>query len=845
MCVDDPMMLFRRLLFGSLMAIACGTGLCAQTVEWIARPPRLGRGLYMGMRAVVVDTARGIAYADSWERRAVMRSSGRGHVWRGEYAPENEVVNFARSTVVLAGGELLLYGLRVTRSLVAYVSEDGGVTWRFLSTDTMLVKTDGSCTIQDIVPPGHVVLRADEPDGREYVSSDAGRTWRALDRTAIPVSSRYTVYPAPAVRAAIRDGVWWTMDVRRDTVWTATDVPEDVSTWFALGEAFVGLRGGVLVWRGGPGRPVVRIDSVDRPGFGTGGYGLTVIDLKRISDSVVIAVDHSGLVVKITDKGEVITVIDAGTRSDRFSLVYDGLQHAGSTTYLAWDLHDREPTYPAPSRRLEVFVRSHTGRIGVYQRPARFEVGHVDYGLAGDSLLFVQREDNVVREVLRSTDDGESWWLPDSIVSETLTPGSMGFRSSLRTASGVLLMQSDRDQCIRQSDTGFRELRHAYTDAAVWNAAYGAPYWLEDVKHRHPVPAMVDDRAFVPSSVLSRIDPTTGAPIDTVLAHPVSFVQRIGPSRLVAARDSLWLSDDVGLTWRFVPVSVPSVADSIRGSISDVREQEGRLFCALRGYSGAANDGVPEAYRYGGMVVSDDDGATWHASPGWPSAFPHVAAITTLGNGVLAAHASRVMIDTTITASGARASRAVIEEAGLFRSTDNGETWVLVRQDGVSSLRYPDADPSFLYLREGHTLAITYGGRLIESFDGGASWDFVPEEGLGLAQVRHMVDEGSGRIRLSTTHGIAMLGIGSTSVSPRASAASPLDVRLTRDGRLEVHTDHGARTVAVYDLLGRCWRSVVADGPVTTVDLVGLAPGAHIVTATFGNRTERAMIVVP
>jgi photosystem II stability/assembly factor-like uncharacterized protein len=166
--------------------------------------------------------------------------------------------------------------------------------------------------------------------------------------------------------------------------------------------------------------------------------------------------------------------------------------------------------------------------------------------------------------------------------------------------------------------------------------------------------------------------------------------------------------------------------------------------------SGPDRDRIYAAVEVGGVLVSDDEGATWRladGSDGRPDMDRDLG--TLIHPDVHSISVHQTSSDNVAAATG----------GGLFRSTDGGSTWKNIYSCYIRAMWIDPGD--LQHIVAGPADGVSRNGRIEESFDGGRTWH-PASEGLNLPWPRTMVE----RFFRSGDHLFAVLSDGKLWAKP-------------------------------------------------------------------------------
>jgi photosystem II stability/assembly factor-like uncharacterized protein len=249
-------------------------------------------------------------------------------------------------------------------------------------------------------------------------------------------------------------------------------------------------------------------------------------------------------------------------------------------------------------------------------------------------------------------------------------------------------------------------------------------------------------------------------------AHHVTSVSVQGASLLVGATDGILCSEDWGQTWyrpdaglsvphvRWVsyhprtpgvalagtePAAIFRTTDNAHTwqacpEVDRLRDELG-WYLPYSPEAGCVRDfafadygrRVYAAVEQGGLLRSDDAGESWHLVEGSPGN-PHIPLPTPFIHNDVHSVAVRPTSPDQVTAS---------TGGGLYRSGDGGQTWSHLYDCYCRAVWLDPGDPSHIIF--GPATGVDESGRIEESLNGGASWHGAAE-GLSTPWPHHMVE---------------------------------------------------------------------------------------------------------
>lgn len=203
-----------------------------------------------------------------------------------------------------------------------------------------------------------------------------------------------------------------------------------------------------------------------------------------------------------------------------------------------------------------------------------------------------------------------------------------------------------------------------------------------------------------------------------LLAHP----DRPGGVFAGTEPAGIFVSTDDGQTWTGRP-EVENLRDELGWWLPYSPEAgcvRGFAFHGARGYA---------AVEVGGVLRTDDGGSTWRLAPG-SSGDPQFDEPQT---GFIHADVHSVEVHPTSPDLVFAATNA-----GLYRSVNGGVQWERINADGYTRAAWPDPDDPD-HIISGPAAGVGSGGRVLETQDGGASWEPL-HTGLDAPWRRTMVE---------------------------------------------------------------------------------------------------------
>ena len=526
--------------------------------------------------------------------------------------------------------------------------------------------------------------------------------------------------------------------------------------------------------RGSSDEAFVEVDSI----AGAGGdlRPLHADSLIRYADSLIIVIDHDGLVVRVDLPQLSMRVLADVTDAVAGGRPMDVVMGYRTILFTAEDAptNDRRGmTY----RLVDVERTTVTASFGAalpsiyFRRPGSLSV--VD-----DSILIAIGDFPASRVIVRSTDLGQSWFEPaflhgwddrhTTVYLPVMTAGRYG-------DSTMVLVTTDHTVMTQEREGAPRIRRFAASDAVAWYPPTVADQ-ASNTRWRRPVPVLDRMGLITFTPYVTRIDPFTGNTIDTLLPRISSLFRRLDATTVAAGRDSLWVTYNNGDEWYFLHEGLPGDEGLHRPGVGDAAlASDGSLLVGLRGYgSNLLGEGY-QPYVAGGVYRSTDRGASFEAAV-WPDSLPFVHRILRCSTGTLLACADGVALQSIKDSlrPEEHLTAYVVERSSIVRSTDDGRTWTIVASDGAGHAQN-NIDRTIVDLGTA-IMALTSRGYVAVSTDDGRTW-FTPQI-LGLDQdpIHDIVVDRDGSVLLATGRGLARLQWETTSAARGGEAAEPVDI---------------------------------------------------------------------
>lgn len=339
--------------------------------------------------------------------------------------------------------------------------------------------------------------------------------------------------------------------------------------------------------------------------------------------------------------------------------------------------------------------------------------------------------------------------------------------------------------------------------------------------------------------------------VDTLLDHRATFFRLLPFSGIYASGyDTLWFSFDQGLEWTAVNLDIQKSAPGMRAPIGDVLElPSGTILLGLRGrwFQIAADDFATD--RVGGIWRTTDRGDTWENMSTDLRMDTYVSALyRNPRTGTLIACAGNI-VDRSLFATGILGPPIERQSFGIYRSTDDGESWERTfswGNHGTELLHHAQCsiDP------HGDLHLVAFPRYYLRSRDDGKTWSFPHTEGIQSALVYSLCESPNGEsLYLATTRGLCEITSSTTSSADEQQLQGSIDQLYVQqtDGSVDVsfpHIDHG--TMRVFSIRGQQQTVLsIENQSSVTVDVSSLVRGVYIIVVEHGKSTYSGRISIP
>jgi len=345
--------------------------------------------------------------------------------------------------------------------------------------------------------------------------------------------------------------------------------------------------------------------------------------------------------------------------------------------------------------------------------------------------------------------------------------------------------------------------------------------------------------------------------IDVPGVGDVTAVAITDDSVIVVSRsyDSTRISTNNGQTWTTI-IGPEKPSFELPVCVGDVeRAADGSLIIGFLGYGRVGTDSTRPAE--GGIWRSVDGGQTWQKSSGL-GVDEFVWSLCRSSSGALIANVSDIRANNPSEGGGNR--RFVAITCRIYRSTDNGQTWVRVHDDPVFGGTIHLGRRSVVMGPSGEIVTCGWSSGVLRSLDDGLTWATVADDGLlGSDIARDVAVLRNGRIVVGSDRGATIIGEPTTSIDvvepvpyfDLGVTPNPVqeNVRLT----LYNSTRAGAplSDLAIYDLNGNIVRNLndQLNGATTNarhtvdVNVSDLPTGIYIATVRGKRRISRTFMI--
>ena len=855
--------------------------LTAQQPEWLMQIPKYGR-LKGGSGVMCVDRTRSTILFDGGPYDTYATSDG-GQTWRTIFDIKMFFIDVATSWTIDWSGKWYYVGNVYMKLPVNLVSEDGGNTMRYLVKDTNDLGLSGRYEIRPTyIQPSTVIFdiqNSGHPFDGANITCDAGTTWKNVKSPSISFN---------AMRLApIRPGYFGLVDKEGMTIEVDACTGEQTPTQIDSRSRWVQLRNGTVVqtsWRGGVSignrsTLAFRTDTVYTAPGDTVARKIVCQYVGLINDTLALVVGRYGEVWTVGQD----TVLKAHYVPKRYT-AYQQVTAVGSLGDLLL-VKTYIPEGNAAAGTVYTLINTATGTTTIHARPASVE--YLAFRATLDQYQIVPASDSVwyggflSGELLMTTNAGSTWKLVSNITPNPqwgesyigvsrLYPRGDGSMAVLSEHGRVMLNEPGVNSWeIVVSGPFLHKIKLSPNTTAqiTRGSLLFGPDMYRQYRHRYG-PSQVHfahpDTMWVTGDVVTRYAPD-GSFVDTVLARKSRFIKQLSPSIIVSAMDSVYFSFNQGKEWVYTSKTMPVLVrgkDTTRAAIGDmIVANDGAIIAGLRGmriydldstYQRVSRDTTP-----GGLVISTNDGNTWERIPNTIDTSLYISSLHKTPNGTLLCIAAEVNIDPWYIDSfsgeyGRRSSLEInfrgqdyqLDQSYIYRSTDNGRTWtrVFIFPDREA---LGDTEIRFIEMPDGRVMALHPDFGVAISADDGKRWAVGDPLNIGNPEINDIAFTPDGYAHFATSEGYARLRIDDiVSVDERniAPEASDLLVYVTRDGRIQLSSDRGISSVALYAMDGRAVSSTQVRASEFSVDISAQPHGVYAVEAMIDGVPVRRMV---
>jgi len=823
-------------LFGItvMMLVTMSVPMRAQIIDWVPRIPLLQTGWQTpGALEVYEDSTRNRLMTVGWRLGSVFRSVDNGETWQGVYSLGTDVVGKQGQIYVAPDGRYLWYGLTPWNQRVALKSSDGGETWRLFTQDTMVLKDGSYRGLERVIPPTNIRAFDSSRTGGFVVSSDLGETWRRVARP--PSDTLGTYYPedepqaGPNILYYTGKPYLYRFDASKDTVWAETRVDHRATFIVEVDAGVVSKLGnGFRIYASYADSSHIdvtrwRNDDTNEE------IELTIDHVLRMDDSTAYAIDSRGWIFEVRPRSRHIRCISPfgkafqvndGVKHDKPQLIFASTHRNKCIVVHGYSqqAHDSTRVW-----RVAELIDGAVARVDtVLSRRADLIVnGRFPLTYLGEQGLFMFTMSPLgFREVVRTTNLGETWSHIARVSSDELDPSFIGVRSTIRDPDGTLLAHTTQDHCVTPREVGALEYTQRLTGQnALFRTEPGTLFANTATLHRD------GNRVLRAGRVLTTYDYKRGRATDTILPRGATMYRRLTPTMTAAGADSLWVSFNDGLEWAHVSAALVSPVASPRGQFSDVcRTSNGTLLTAIRGVDYFDVDERRGMVCYGGIARSTDDGDRWQWVETLPDSMRFVTRLVSVNDSTIVAVAGRMLIDSAQFKSDG-SFRAEVAASALLLSTNDGRTWSITQRDARIGMARGDTEPDILDLGNGVVLASLFSGSAYISTTSGRSWNILELPDLGLGSVYSFRREENGDIMIATSVGAGYLRLPGITFATEQEHKPALSLRIHQH-RVEITADK-ASSVRIIGIDGRVVEQHDAVAGMHTIDLSSLLRGTY------------------
>ncbi len=873
----------RCIVLSAIAAVTCLLQVMptlAQEPEWMARIPKYFR-LKGGSSTLSSDNTRNMIMFDGGAYDTYVTPDS-GATWRNVFERKMFFIDVSSSWKIDQRGRWYYFGRVYVKFNMNLVSEDAGITLRYLFPDSSVFgdRFDlGEQTPWLIQPDALVFDNTNAPNASNrglIVTTDAGRSTKL-----VPVGGTYSKVNYRTVQPGVMS---WPVEQFEGTYEISMATGEKTKVDRPPYNISVRLRDSTVVQIAYIGGDTLKIrrpgDSVSReittfrdPDTDTL-RRIAIRDMHLISDTMAVIYGKFGEVFTVGQQHD-LRVASAPKRYSSFQAV--------SAAGLFGDRFMVTTCIPegtTSSGFVHTIINTRTGNVAVHKRtgitsPPSYE------NEPGNRQRVLPITDSIwmatlaYGEFMRTTDAGMTWRMVDNIERDPQWGETwVGVNRLFPSADGGMVLITEGNRVMSQPSPGAPwtvtllgpfshkirigwNITELFTRRSLsFSEDFGTRY-----RHRYGASTLFTpnaDEMWVSGDALVRYT-SDGRFIDTVLPRKSRFIKQISQGIIASAMDSLYFSFNGGREWVYVGASLPTRVvnkDTTRAAIGDIVEAADRtLVAGLRGMMVLDSLDNPFDSIPGGIVISTNSGDTWIRSGLDIDSNAYVSSLHRTSKGTLLCVVNDVRIRPwmlsvfdgvirRVDALSLTATNFLLEQSDIYRSIDNGRSWQRV----YSFLDRPSlgaTDIRFADMPDGRVIALHPSFGIAISANDGERWSIGdPLNVSGSLTINDIVFTADGYAHLATSEGYLRIRVENiVSVQDRQGAVGNLQAHTLRDGTLRVSSDEELTGITVLTLDGQTVASVNKPCFVADIPTSNLAKGAYLVVGTTLRGVKRTLIM--
>jgi hypothetical protein len=592
---------------------------------------------------------------------------------------------------------------------------------------------------------GTCIMRMDYRE-KLYYSSDAGTTWDSLPAPKPLVAPAASFHIVRRDRMALlsEDGiaVEFGGDMLRPTERT---LPTGTRTYRMVGPSLIvanavqGFTKSVFMTSADSGRTWLQLDSIKAGPGGTilrgDNLGLLAFWMEEDHRKRILCVLQNGMIVRYKpddNSWDYLGRVSTGSlQAGNFDVVRD---HSNTLWFRVFgNLY----TLPADGQRIELVSTSIPSLAG--------------FAVLGNTITSVGEYGAYF-----SDDDGKTWYLSafhDSIYT------SMG-RGDAGLPQAPVERFVDRNDTLYLSSAGHGSAFVRSGTKIQYLRASGRTIELRcsngaDVRRGRPISTFTPENDYVSDGDFVSIRPRYRGLSTPLENYSYWWFGPVGDSSVVAAGDTMLVSNDDGTTWRIAGAGLPKAGNGKATAASDVLQTpSGTWLLGLRGWSTETDDTT--LIQPGGLYLSSDEGRTWAASSMDNPDAAYIWDIHQTERGMFLATAAKVTSRTL-------EPSFEVGDTWILSSSDDGKSWTTTQN--IASRQRPAIGFGYRIASDDHDrIAVLSEQSVWLSTDNARTWTEYPVSADPTLCLVDLAFHGRDSIVVGTTSGLVWIPIPATSI---------------------------------------------------------------------------------